>query len=153
MKLSEFSAKMIINLFPPLFFNRIKVTKVEKGFKHLRVRVKHSVLNKNIQKSIFGGTIFSAADPYYALMYWQIFAHRGVSLEAWLKSAEIEYVKPSTSNLTLDFRLSDLDIKEAEEAIASDGRFRKWHEVEAIDEQGDVCAVIRTQVYLRKKQT
>ena len=66
------SFKWLMNLYPPLFFNRIRVVRVSKNFKEVDVVIKKSLLNKNIQGTIFGGTLFSAADPYYTRMYDQI---------------------------------------------------------------------------------
>jgi acyl-coenzyme A thioesterase PaaI-like protein len=152
MKLSKLSTRLMMNYFPPLFFNRISVSSIEDNYRKMTVKVRHSILNKNLQKSIFGGTIFSAADPYHAIMYWQIFAHKGYKTEAWLKSAQIDYIKPSTSNLTLVFELSEKDVEEAEADLNREARFQKWHQVEAIDTKGEVCAVIRTLVYLRLKR-
>ena len=70
---SSKALRRIMNLFPPLLVNRIKIIENDSEFKNLIVEIKYSWLNKNIQKAIFGGTIFSAIDPYYAVMYWQIF--------------------------------------------------------------------------------
>ncbi|MDG1190270.1 MAG: hypothetical protein P8N00_06935, partial [Flavobacteriales bacterium] len=78
-----------MNLFPPLLVNRIRIAEADSEFKKLRVTIKYSWLNKNIQKSIFGGSIFSAIDPFYAVMYWQIFNTRNIPMIIWIKKAEI----------------------------------------------------------------
>ena len=147
--ISERRGKLLLNLFPPFLFGRIRVVSIGAGFRSCRVSVRPSLLTRNLQGTMFGGTIFSAADPFHALLYWQVFAHRGLRVQVWLKSAHIEYRRPAASALTFDFVLSDADIREAEEALDRDGRFARVHRTEAIDEQGRICAVVDTEVYLR----
>ncbi len=149
MKLKESSVKWMMNFFPPLFFNRIKVTFVSKNFRELRVKVKNSLMNRNLQRTIFGGTIFSAADPYYAIMYWQVFAHDGIKTEAWLKEANIEYLKPAATDIELIFTLTEEDVSTAKNELKGHGKFSRWHQVEAKNTSGEVVAIIKTLVYLR----
>jgi acyl-coenzyme A thioesterase PaaI-like protein len=149
MKMKALQVKWMMNLFPPLFFNRIRIVKITPDFKQVNVRVRSSLLNRNLQRTIFGGTIFSAADPYYAIMYWQIFAHEGMKTEAWLKEARIEFLKPAASHLDLHFELSSTDIETAKAELRANGKFSRWHEVEAKSKTGEVVARIHTLVYLR----
>jgi hypothetical protein len=51
--------------------------------------------------------------------------------------------------MIIDFRLSDLDIQEAEQSLAQKGKFEKWLPAEAIDQNGIVCVQARLLVYLR----
>jgi acyl-coenzyme A thioesterase PaaI-like protein len=147
--LSERKGWWILNLFPPLLFNRIRVVKIEPGFRACTVRVARSLLTRNLHGTTFGGTIFSAADPYYAVMYWQVLARRGYRVQAWLKRAGIDYHRPAETALTLEFRLSDDEIAEAVAALDGAGRHRKRHVIEALDREGRVCATVETEVYLR----
>lgn len=139
----------MLRIFPALLFSRVWVTHISPDFKHCSVRVTPSILNRNLQRTIFGGTIFSAFDPWYSLLFWQIFAHKGQKLEAWLKSAEIDYKKPASSRLRIEFNISDVDIAEAEQSLAETGRFQKWMPATAVNAEGVVCAEARLLVYIR----
>lgn len=139
----------MMRLFPPLLFNRIRLLSLSRDLMHCRVRIAHSVLNRNLQGSVFGGTLFSAFDPFLPVLMWQIFARKGLKLEAWLKKAEIDYLKPSSTKMHIDFRLTDLDIEEAEHSLAQKGKFEKWLPAEAVDQNGIVCVQARLLVYLR----
>jgi acyl-coenzyme A thioesterase PaaI-like protein len=149
MKLSTFSAKWLMNFYPPLLFNRVVIKRISKDYKEVDVVIKKSFLNKNLQGTIFGGTIFSAADPFYAMMYWQHFNLEGIKCEAWLKSAEIEYLKPGSSNLFLYFRLTDQDIEEARIAMNEKGKFEKLHTLNISNIKGEQISRVKTLVYLR----
>ena len=139
----------MLNLYPPLLAQRIRVVDIAPGFRSCRVRVAKSVLTRNLFGTTFGGTIFAAADPIHAILYWQVFARRGLAIQAWLKSARIEYRKPAASALTLAFVLSDADVVDAEEALEREGRFARTFRVEAIDREGQICAVVECEVVLR----
>ena len=147
--LSERRGRWLLNLYPPLLCQRIRIVEIAPGFTACRVRVARSVLTRNLFGTTFGGTIFSAADPIHAVLYWQVFARRGMSIQAWLKSARVEYKKPAATALTLDFTLAGRDVTDALAALAQDGHFVRTFRTEAIDAHGEVCAVIETDVYLR----
>jgi acyl-coenzyme A thioesterase PaaI-like protein len=149
MKLSAWQVKWMLRIFPAWLFSRVWVKSMRADFKNCTVSVKPSILNRNLQRTIFGGTIFSAFDPWFPLMFWQVFAHRGQKLEAWLKSAEIDYKQPAASRLTIHFTITDTDLAEAEASLAAEGRFQKWMTAEAINTAGEVCAEARLLLYIR----
>jgi len=138
-----------MNFFPPLLINRIKIVENDSDFTNLKVEVKYSWLNKNLQKAIFGGTIFSAIDPYYAVMYWQIFSSKGIPMEVWIKKVEIKYRKAATSNLEIKFSLDKNDIENAINSLKSDGKYEVWHDVIVIDENQELCTEARVLVHIR----
>ena len=148
-RLSERQGKWLMNLFPPLLFGGVRVLAFGPGFRTCRVRVARSLLTRNLEGSMFGGTIFSAADPFYAIMYWQILARRGVRIQAWLKRASIAYLKPAATALTLDFSLSNEDVEAAVSALEAGGRFERSFHIRAVDRNGVVCAEVETLVHLR----
>lgn len=141
--------KFILNIFPPLLFNRIALKKVSDDYTEFKVVLRRSILNMNFHKTIFGGTIFSAFDPYFPTMYYNIFNQKGRKLEIWLKSVNIRYKRPATTDLNLTFIITPSDIKEAEETLNKVGKFEKWHTVQAINTKGVVCAEAEMLVYLR----
>jgi len=147
--LSERKGKWLLNLYPPILFNRITVRKIGRDYRSMTVRVARSLLTRNMNGTTFGGTIFSAADPFYSVMYWQIFARENIRIRIWLKSAAIRYLKPAASELTLEFSLSEDHIRETAEALATDGKFVGSHHTEAMDTDGVVCALIDTEVHIR----
>jgi hypothetical protein len=139
----------MLRIFPPLLFSRVWLKSVANDFKSCEVYVTPSLLNRNLQRTVFGGTLFSAFDPFHAILFWQYFAQRGHRLEAWLKSAEVSYKKPVNSRVRIHFELDDQSLAEAEAALASEGRFQKWMVAQAIDRSGDLCVEARLLVYLR----
>ena len=147
--LSERQGGWLLSYYPPLFFQRIRV-RFSDGFRSCRVLVRRSRLTRNLHGTTFGGAIFAAADPILSIMYWQLFARRGERVQAWLKSASIRYREPATTDLTLQFRLTDAEVAEAAAALDRDGWFSRTYRSEAIDRHGNVCALVETRVHLRR---
>ena len=148
-QLSRRGIRYALNLFPPLLFNRISIKSISENFMEIKVRVRFSWMNKNFQQTIFGGTIFSAVDPYFPTMYWHIFSRKKLPMEVWVKSAEINYKSPADSDLFLMFKLNEKDIQAALNGLQKDGKFEVWHNVEAVNSDNIICAEAKVLVYIR----
>jgi acyl-coenzyme A thioesterase PaaI-like protein len=140
----------MLNWFPPLLFQRIRVEEISEDFRYCRIRVRKSWLTRNLHGATFGGTIFSGADPAFAVMFWQVFARRGESVQAWLKSARIEYLRPAWSSLVYEYRISEEEVEGMARELEERGTGLVEHVLEAVDEGGVVCARVVTVTYLRR---
>jgi acyl-coenzyme A thioesterase PaaI-like protein len=150
-KIPSWIFKLMMNLYPPFLFGRVRIQKVSKDYKNVEVCIKKSLLNKNLSGTLFGGTLFSAADPFYALMYWQNFAHQfNWKVRVWLKSAEIKYKKPAVGNMYLQFILSQEAIEAAKADLEIQGKHNQNHEVLIKNKAGEVCAVVNLVTYVGK---
>lgn len=149
MVISENILKWVMRLYPPLFFQRIWVKNIHSGFKGIDVKINRSLFTTNFGKSIFGGTIFSATDPFYALLFGQLMKRKGFRVTVWLKSAQINYLKPGRTNLYFTIRITDDMIAEAETALQQRGKFIKAYPIDIFDRSGQLCATAVNEVYLR----
>jgi hypothetical protein len=149
MQVSENMLKWAMRFYPPLFFQRIWVKKFHQDFKGVEVKIFKSLWNTNYNNSIFGGTIFSASDPFYALLFDQLLVRRGFKIRVWLKSAQISYLKPGRSNLYFKIALTENDIFEAETALKTVGKFVKTFPMEIVGSDGEICARVMNEVYVR----
>ena len=149
MVVSEGLLKWIMRFYPPLFFQRIWVVRFESGFTGARVKISKSILNRNYNGSIFGGTIFTAADPFYPLLFHQLFTKKGYRVVAWSKSAEIQFLKAGLTDLYFDIKLSQDEITEAEHILNTGGRYVKSHPIDIYNKNGEICVSLTNEVYLR----
>lgn len=150
MKLNPSSLTWLLRIYPPFFFQRIWIKKVHEGFKGIDVKIYKSFLNINSNKTVFGGTIFSALDPVHSILLDQIFQASGLKRTvAWLKSARIEYLKPGRTDLQFSLRLEDEDIAAAFEEINKRGKVIKTFTTAVYDNNGVKCAVCHNEIYIR----
>jgi hypothetical protein len=149
MVVSEGLLKWVMRFYPPLLFQRIWVVKFSKDYRGVKVKVRKSFLNKNYNNSIFGGTLFSAADPFYPILFYQIFSHKGYKLTVWSKSATVKYARPAATNLSFDIELSDSDIAEAEHVLNTAGKFIRSFPNDIYNKDGEICVSLMIEVYIR----
>lgn len=149
MRISENRLKWALRIYPPLLLQRIWTVNFQKDFRGVKVKIFKSLLNRNYNRSIFGGTIFSAADPFYPVLFHQIFSHKGFKIIAWSKSSEIQYLKPGMSNLSLEINIPETEIIEAEEILNKVGKYVKTHMIDIYDESGEICVTVKNEIYLR----
>lgn len=151
MIVSERTLKWAMCLYPPLLFQRIWVKKFYPGFRGVDVKISNSFLNRNYNGSIFGGTIYAATDPFYAILFDQLMQRRGFKVRVWLKSASIQYLKPGLTNLYFTLRITGEMIEDAERSLNETGKFVKSFPMELFNKNGDLCATVMNEVYLRTK--
>lgn len=149
MPVSEKLLKWIVRFYPPLFFQRVWVKKFDAGFRGVEVRIRKSVWNRNYNNSIFGGTIFAAADAFYPILFYKIFTQKGYRIRAWSRSSEIKYLKPGFTDLFFKIYIDDAEIAEAEDILNTVGKYAKFHPVEIYDKNGVNVASIMVEQYMR----
>jgi acyl-coenzyme A thioesterase PaaI-like protein len=149
MRVSEISLKWLMRFYPPLFFQRIWVKQFDKGFRGVEVRIRKSIWNRNYNNSIFGGTIFAAADAFYPILFYKILSQKGYKLRAWSKSLEIQYLKPGFTDLYYKISINEAEILEAEEILNTIGKYSKPHPIQIYDKNGVNVASVMNEVYMR----
>jgi acyl-coenzyme A thioesterase PaaI-like protein len=149
MVVSEKTLKWVLCLYPPLLFQRIWIRRFHPGFRGVDVKINKSLFNKNYNGSIFGGTIYAATDPFYAILFDQILQRQGFKVRVWLKSAAIQYLKPGRDNLYFTIVITDEMLNHAIEALNTTGKFVMAYPVEIYNVAGELCATVTNEVYIR----
>ncbi|MFD1768959.1 DUF4442 domain-containing protein [Sphingobacterium suaedae] len=150
MRLSPKALKWILRVYPPFFFQRIWIRKVHANFQQVDITIHKSVFNINANRTIFGGTIFSAVDPIHTLLLDQILRRSGVQKTVtWLKSASIDYRKPAAHHLYFSIILAPQEITEVLQQIQRYGKVVKTFEINILDKNGLLCARSNNEIYIR----
>jgi hypothetical protein len=149
MVVSENTLKWIMRLYPPLLFQRIWVREFNKDFKGVRVKIIKSIFNKNYNGSIFGGTIFAAADPFYPVLFDRVLNTGDRKLKIWSKSSKINFLKPALSSLSFQIILSDTDIELAIYTLNTTGKYENSFPIDIYNNNNEVCVSLMNEVYIR----
>ena len=149
MLVSAGQLKWILRFYPPLFFQRIWVVNIAANFTGLQVKITKSVFNRNYNRSIFGGTIFSAADVCYPVLFHQLLSHKGYKIAVWSRSAQIHFLKKSSDKIHFNVNLSDADINQVEQTLNEQGKYNKAYPIVIFNNNGDVCVNVMCEVYIR----
>lgn len=151
MKLSPKTFRLLFNLYPPFFFSRTHIKHVTPDWKHITVVLKKSLLNRNYVGTIFGGSLYTASDPFYMFMLLKILGIKNYVV--WDQAAEITFLKPARTHITFEFQLSDAQIAEIHQALEKEPVFRPTYWVEGKDPNGEVIVKVRKILYIRKKDS
>ena len=138
----------MLNLWPPFLFSGISVREISQDFRHTKVRLKKKPLTTNYVGTLFGGSLFAMTDPFYMVM---IMKNLGKEYIVWDKRSEIEYVSPGKSTVFAEFDLRDEELDEIRREVAAAGKYLKWFDVEIKSADGVVVAIVKKQIYIRKK--
>jgi hypothetical protein len=150
-KISENILKWMMRLYPPFLLQRIWVQKIYKGFSGADIKINRSLLTLNFGKAIFGGTIYAAIDPFYALLFGQLLKNKNYNITVWLKSASIKFLKPGRCDLYYSIRITEEMIKEVEMEINANGVFVKSYTIEIYSKTGELHAIAKNEIYIKKK--
>lgn len=149
MLVSENVLKWAMRFYPPMLFQRIWVKRFHPEFRGVEVKVFKSILNINYNKSVFGGTIYAAADPFYAVLFYQLMLRKGFRVIVWQKAAEIFFLKPGRSDLYFNIHISVEEIDHICSLMETDGKAEHRCMLEITDSEGDVTARVSNLVYIR----
>jgi hypothetical protein len=87
-------------------------------------------------------------DPFFMVM---ILKNIGKDYIVWDKRSEIEYVSPGKSTVFAEFSLVEAELDEIRREVASQGKYLKWFEVDIKSADGTIVAIVKKQIYIRKK--
>lgn len=138
-----------MRLYPPLLLQRVWVKRFDKDFRGVQVSIIKSFLNKNYNGSIFGGTIFAAADPFYPVLFDRILQSPERKLKIWSKSSVINYLKPATGNLKFNITITEQQIQEVLGVLNTNGKYEGTFPVEIFSNNNEICASLNNEVYIR----
>ena len=137
-----------LNIWPPFLFSGISILEISKDFRHAKVRLKKKTLTSNYVGTLFGGSLFAMTDPFYMVM---IINNLGKNYIVWDKRSEIEYVSPGMETVFAEFHIWDEELDEIKREVASAGKYLKWFEVNIKSADSTVVAIVKKQIYIRKK--
>ncbi len=137
-----------VNLFTPYRGTGARVTFISGDFREFRVKLPLSFRSRNAVGTIFGGSMYGAADPIYMIM---LMRNLGRDFVVWDKAATIRFLKPGRTTLFATFRLDDAELDAIRAATASGEPVDRTYNVALVDAEGTVHASVDKIIYVRKK--
>ena len=145
---SRAGMRRMLNIWPPFLFSGISVREISQDFRHVKVRLRKRLLTSNYVGTLFGGSLYAMTDPFFMLM---VLKNLGPGYIVWDKQGEIEYVSPGKTTVFAEFNLSETDIEEIAREVETSGKFLKWFDVHITTADSTLVAVVKKQIYVRKK--
>ena len=138
-----------LNLWPPFLFAGIRVAAIGDDFRSARVELRMRPWNRNYVGTHFGGSLFAMTDPFWMLL---VLHALGDGYIVWDKAATIDFEKPGRGTVHAEFLLDDATLDELRAAAAGGDKVLRWFDAPVRDASGDVVAMVRKQLYVRRKR-
>lgn len=136
-----------VNGWPTFVAQKVAVTEIAEDWTHVVVRMELTPENANFFGTAFGGTLFSMIDPFFPILTDR---QLGPGYAVWDKAVEIDFVRPGRSAVTARVEVSPEAVDEIRTATADGRKHERWFEVPLRDEDGEVVAVQRRLLYVRR---
>ena len=137
------------NLFPAFRATGARVIYISEDMRKLRIKLPLILRTRNIHGTLFGGAMYSATDPLYAIL---VRVALGPGYMIWDKAGAIRYKKPGRSTLYAECSLSDAQVAGMKKRLESESSVDLNYEIELIDERGVVHAVVQKTIYAARKE-
>lgn len=141
--------RWLMNLWPPFLAAGVRVREIGPDYRFVRVDLRMRWSNRNYVGVHFGGSLFAMTDPFFMLMYMN---NLGRDYIVWDRAGRIEFIRPGRGTVSAEFRLTESDLASAR-ASTADGRPALInHEVDIVDQSGELVARVQRTVYIRQKK-
>jgi acyl-coenzyme A thioesterase PaaI-like protein len=138
-----------LNWFPAYRATGARLVHVSPDLKRIVVRLPLRRATRNGAGTLFGGALYSATDPIYALL---LAANLGPAYIVWDKSATIRYRKPGREALTAEFAIDEADLAAIRTEIENTGTCNRSFTTLFRNAAGTVHVEIEKTVYVACKQ-
>ncbi len=140
--------RTLINWYPMYFGTGGKILFWSGDSTEVHLRLRLNLWTYNYVGTIFGGSLFSAGDPFYMLMLLRTL---GNSFVVWDKSASIRFKKPARTTLFAVFKIAETDFAEIKEAVKINGEVTRTFVIKWMDKDEVVHAEIERHCYVADK--
>ena len=138
----------LMNLYPPYLGAGIRISEMAEDMRYIRVEMPLRFYNRNYVGTHYGGSLYSMCDPFYMLM---LLHNLGSDYIVWDRQASIEFKKPGRTTVSAQFDLTQRRIDEIRNAADEQGKTEPQFQIEIVDAEGDVVAIVDKVVYVRRK--
>ena len=137
------------NLSPMYRRTSAKVTYISEDFSKIQIKLPYSYKNANYVNTIFGGSMFSAVDPFPMTQLMNLI---GDDYVIWDKAAEIFFRRPAKEDLYAEFTYSIEELDEIKQKAKENNEFEivKTTQLTNKDKSIIFCEV-RKKVYIANK--
>jgi acyl-coenzyme A thioesterase PaaI-like protein len=138
-----------MSLWAPNLFSGIRIRRFSDDWTHAIVELHVNVITRNYVKTAFGGSMSAMTDPYFFML---VMHQLGRDYVVWDTRGEIEFVKPGRGVLTAEFSVPTERVAEIRTRARGGAKVLEWFETVITDQEGDLVARVRREVYVREKK-
>ncbi len=146
---STWKFRSLMNWYPMYFGSGGKILFWSEDSSEVQLRLKLNMWSYNYVGTIFGGSLFSAADPFYMLM---LLKSLGPAYVVWDKVAHIRFKKPARTAIYASLKITPEDLQSIKNQVKECGHATKTFAIRWMDKNQTVYAEIERQCYIADKE-
>ena len=137
------------NLFPSYRGSGARIEYIDATLREVRLRLPLNWRTRNLNGTIYGGSIYAAVDPVHTVMLVSLLGPK--DYVGWTKEAVVRFKRQARSDLTARFVLSVDEVDAVRAEVERDGRVERRYSVDLFDAWNHVCATCDILVHLHSR--
>lgn len=138
-----------MNWYPMFFGTGAKILFWSGDWSEVHLRLKLNLWTMNYVRTIFGGSQFSATDPFYMLMFMHML---GKDFVVWDKSASIKFKRPGKKPLYAIFKITPEILTKVKADVKANGETTHVAIVHWVDKDGIIYSELERSIYIADKK-
>ncbi len=138
------------NLFPAYRGSGARVTYIDDTMREVRIRLPLNWRTRNLNGTIYGGSIYAAVDPIHAVMLIRLLGQQ--DYVAWTKEASVRFKRQARTDLTARIVLGADEVAAIREEVQRKGKVERRYQVDLIDDRHHVCATCDILIHIHARQ-
>lgn len=137
-----------LNFFPAYRRTGARLTYLADDWREVRAELPLDWRTRNYVGTIFGGSMYAAADPVYMLM---LIRNLGSEYVVWTKASTIRFRRPGRSVLRMQFKLDQAEIDAIGAALEVAPSVDRVFRIDLVDAVGVVHATVEETIYIGRR--
>ena len=138
-----------MNLYPMYWGTGGTIEYIAADWREVRLSLGLNPFTYNYVGTIFGGSLFSASDPFLMVMLYQVLGKE--QYVVWDKSARIRFRRPGKHRLRMRLLIDDALVARIRNTVAREQKWTDWLTVQWLDRTGEVVAELERELYVADK--
>ena len=126
-----------------------RIEYIDATLREVRLRLPLNRGTRNLNGTIYGGSIYAAVDPIHAVMLVSLLSP--ADYVCWTKEATVRFRRQARTDLTATFRLDAAEVDAVRTDVERDGKVERRYPVEMFDADGQLCAECDILVHIHAR--
>jgi hypothetical protein len=142
-------SRFVFNHYPSYWGSGGRLTYIDDSWQEIRLKLPLKWRTRNYMGTIFGGSIYGAVDPIYAMM---LIKALGEEYVVWDKNATVTFKRPADRTLYATFEIPDQELADIRESLETEESLDREYTIDLIDDEGAVYATVEKTVHVSTDQ-
>lgn len=134
--------------FPPIRRTGVRIKRLSDDWLEWDVELPLTYRTRNYVGTHYGGSIYSAADPFLMLSFLHL-----VDGVVWDKAATVRFKRPGRETLYMQIRIDATEVASIQEQLKTVEKFDRTYTLYWRDELGNIIAEVDKVLHFRGQQS